>query len=42
MASDGGVSASIQRVPYDAEAAAQEVAAAGVPAEYADMLLTAA
>jgi len=42
VASDGGVSASIQRVPYDAEAAAQEVAAAGLPAEYADMLLTAA
>jgi putative phosphoesterase len=37
-----GIRASIERVAYDAGAVAQEVAAAGLPTEYADMLLTAA
>src|SRR5207248_1373951 len=32
----------IQRVEYDHEAAARDVAAAGLPAEYADKLLAAA
>jgi putative phosphoesterase len=32
----------IERVPYDAEAVAREVAAAGLPEEYAEKLLTAA
>jgi len=38
----GEVSASIERVPYDAAAVAREVAAAGLPDEYAEKLLTAA
>jgi putative phosphoesterase len=38
----GGVQVSIQRVPYDAEAVAQEVTAAGLPSEYADKLVAAA
>ena len=38
----GGVSASIERVPYDAEAVAREVAAAGLPGEYAEKLVAAA
>ena len=33
---------SIERVPYDAEAVAREVAAAGLPSEYADKLVAAA
>jgi putative phosphoesterase len=41
-APEGVAGASIQRVAYDAGAVAQEVAAAGLPTEYADMLLTAA
>jgi hypothetical protein len=32
----------IERVPYDAEAVAREVAAAGLPGEYADKLVAAA
>jgi putative phosphoesterase len=38
----GGVSARIERVAYDAETVAREVAAAGLPAEYGDKLLAAA
>jgi putative phosphoesterase len=38
----GDVAASIERVPYDAQAVAGEVAAAGLPAEYADKLVAAA
>jgi putative phosphoesterase len=38
----GQVRARIERVAYDAEAVAREVAAAGLPAEYADKLLAAA
>jgi putative phosphoesterase len=37
-----GIRASIERVAYDAGRVAQEVAAAGLPTEYADMLFTAA
>jgi putative phosphoesterase len=37
-----GVEASIERVPYDAEAVAREVAASGLPSEYADKLVAAA
>ncbi len=37
----GEVQAAIQRVPYDAEAVAREVAAAGLPGEYAEKLVTA-
>jgi putative phosphoesterase len=37
-----GVAASIVRVPYDAAAVAREVAAAGLPGEYAEKLVTAA
>jgi putative phosphoesterase len=37
----GGVSARIERAAYDTEAVAREVAAAGLPAEYADKLLVA-
>jgi len=36
------VRASIERVPYDAEAVAREVAAAGLPGEYAEKLVAAA
>ncbi len=39
---DGEVVARIERVPYDAEAVAREVAAAGLPAEYAERLVLAA
>jgi putative phosphoesterase len=39
---DGRVAASIERVPYDAEAVAREVAAAGLPGEYAEKLVAAA
>jgi putative phosphoesterase len=38
----GRVEASIERVPYDAQAVAREVAAAGLPGEYAEKLITAA
>jgi putative phosphoesterase len=38
----GRVHASIERVPYDAEAVAREVAAAGLPGEYAEKLVAAA
>jgi putative phosphoesterase len=38
----GTLSVSIERVGYDAEAVAREVAAAGLPGEYADQLLAAA
>ena len=38
----GPVRAVIQRVPYDAEAVAREVAAAGLPGEYAEKLVAAA
>jgi predicted phosphodiesterase len=37
-----GVEVAIERVEYDAEAVAREVAASGLPAEYADKLLAAA
>jgi putative phosphoesterase len=39
---DGLIRATIERVPYDAEAVAREVAAAGLPGEYADKLVAAA
>jgi putative phosphoesterase len=38
----GQMRASIERVPYDAEAVANEVAAAGLPGEYAEKLVAAA
>jgi putative phosphoesterase len=38
----GELEVTIQRVEYDAEAAARDVAAAGLPSEYADKLLAAA
>jgi putative phosphoesterase len=38
----GRVDVTIQRVDYDAESAARDVAAAGLPREYADKLLVAA
>ena len=37
-----GVQARIERVEYDAERVAREVAEAGLPAEYREMLLRAA
>lgn len=39
---DGPVRASIKRVAYDAEAVARQVAAAGLPGEYAEKLVLAA
>jgi putative phosphoesterase len=39
---EGRVAARIERVPYDAESVAREVAAAGLPAEYGEKLLLAA
>jgi putative phosphoesterase len=39
---DGGISVRIERVEYDAERVAREVAAAGLPAEYGEKLLLAA
>jgi putative phosphoesterase len=39
---EGKVAASIERVRYDAEAVAREVAAAGLPREYAEKLVAAA
>ena len=41
-ATQTGVEVTIERVEYDAEAVAREVAASGLPAEYADKLLAAA
>ena len=41
-ASSGEIDVSIERVEYDAEAVARQVAAAGLPGEYAEKLLTAA
>ncbi len=41
-ATETGVEVTIERVEYDAEAVALEVAASGLPAEYADKLLAAA
>jgi putative phosphoesterase len=41
-ARDGGLLPRIERVEYDAQAVARELAAAGLPAEYGDKLLTAA
>jgi putative phosphoesterase len=38
----GGVRASIERVPYDAQSVSREVLAAGLPGEYAEKLLAAA
>jgi putative phosphoesterase len=38
----GGVRASIERVPYDAQSVSREVLAAGLPGEYAAKLLAAA
>jgi putative phosphoesterase len=38
----GTVAASIERAPYDAQSVAEEVAAVGLPGEYADKLLDAA
>lgn len=38
----GQVRASIERIPYDAEAVARELAAAGLPGEYAKQLVAAA
>jgi putative phosphoesterase len=38
----GRLQASIERVPYDAQAVAREVAAAGLPGEYAEKLIAAA
>jgi putative phosphoesterase len=39
---DGRVEASIERVPYDAEAVAREVEAVGLPGEFAEQLVIAA
>ena len=39
---EAGVDVTIERVAYDAEAVAREVAASGLPSEYADKLLAAA
>ena len=41
-ASGDRIEASIERVPYDAETVAREVADAGLPTEFADKLLLAA
>jgi putative phosphoesterase len=41
LGDDGRVRASIERVSYDAEAVAREVAAAGLPGEYAEKLVAA-
>jgi putative phosphoesterase len=42
IAGRDGLEVTIERVPYDAEAVAREVAAAGLPAELADKLVAAA
>ena len=39
---ENGIEVTIERVPYDAEAVAREVAAVGLPSEYGDKLLIAA
>ena len=39
---DGRVEASIERVPYDADAVAREVEAVGLPGEFAEQLVIAA
>jgi hypothetical protein len=39
---DGRVVASIERVPYDAEAVAREVEAVGLPSDFAAKLVAAA
>jgi putative phosphoesterase len=39
---DTGLDVTIERVPYDAEAVAHEIAAAGLPEEYAEKLVAAA
>ena len=39
---DTGLDVTVERVPYDAEAVAREVAAAGLPEEYAEKLIAAA
>ena len=41
-AADNGVDVTIERVEYDAEAVARQVAAAGLPTEFADKLVVAA
>ena len=41
-AAEAAIEVTIERVAYDAEAVAREVAAAGLPSEYADKLLIAA
>jgi predicted phosphodiesterase len=41
-AEDGGIRVHIERVEYDAAGVAREVAAAGLPSEFADKLLIAA
>jgi putative phosphoesterase len=41
-ATPGGIEVTIERVEYDAEAVAREVAASGLPSEFADKLLAAA
>ena len=41
-ATGDGVDVTIERVEYDAEAVAREVAAVGLPAEFADKLVVAA
>jgi putative phosphoesterase len=41
LGEDGSVRARIERVSYDAEAVAREVAAAGLPGEYAEKLVAA-
>jgi len=38
---NGEVTATIERIPYDAEAVAREVAEAGLPTEYAEELIAA-
>jgi putative phosphoesterase len=40
--SDDGVTVTIERVPYDAEAVAREVEAVGLPSEFAEKLVAAA
>jgi len=42
VAGDGHVDASIERVAYDAEAVAAQVAASSLPVEHADKLAVAA
>ena len=42
QAGDRGVMATIERVAYDADAVARDVAAVGLPSEFADRLVAAA